>query len=75
MKRNEIVARRLRDLRKQKSITEDRDITQKEVAEANDIHPSTMSAYETNGNVPLEVAWRLADYYGVSLDELCGRAA
>ena len=59
---------RIRDLR------EDRDLTQKEIAAYLICDQSLYSKYEREERpVPLDVMVRLADYYGVSLDYLCGR--
>lgn len=47
----------------------------KEVAEAIGITYNALSTYEKGSKTPsLDFAIRLADYYGVSLDELCGRS-
>ena len=47
--------------------------TQKEVADALGIVPSALSAYENGQRVPsLDFAVSIAEYYGVSLDALCG---
>ena len=46
----------------------------KEVAEAVGISYNALSTYEkATKTPPLDFAIRLADYYGVALDELCGR--
>ncbi len=59
---------RLKDLR------EDRDVKQKELAELLNIKQNTYSQYE-NGKreIPLEMLWKLADFYDVSVDYLIGR--
>ena len=60
---------RIRDLR------EDRDLTQKEIAAYLICDQSLYSKYEREERpVPLDVMMKLADYYGVSLDYLCGRS-
>ncbi len=60
---------RLRDLR------EDRDMKQKEVAALLHIDQRVYSTYETGKrDVPLRHLLTLADFYGVSLDYLTGRA-
>lgn len=52
----------------------DKGVTQREAAEAIGITYSVLASYEKGTKAPsLEFAYRLADYYGVSLDELCGR--
>lgn len=59
---------RIRDLR------EDRDLSQKKVAEYLKLHQTTYSDYELGRlNVPVSVLHRLADYYEVSVDYLLGR--
>lgn len=59
---------RIRDLR------EDRDLSQKEVAEMLHIHQTTYSDYEIgNLNVPVAVLNLLADFYDTSIDYLVGR--
>lgn len=59
---------RIRDLR------EDKDLSQKEMAEYLQIHQTTYSDYERgNLNVPVAILHKLADYYGVSVDYLIGR--
>lgn len=59
---------RLKDLR------EDNDIKQKELAEYLNIKQNTYSQYE-NGKreIPLEMLWKLADFYNTSVDYLIGR--
>ena len=59
---------RIRDLR------EDRDLTQKEAAALLHCDQSLYSKYERGERLlPLDLAIRLADYYGVSLVYLTGR--
>ena len=59
---------RIRDLR------EDRDLTQKQLADYLMCDQSLYSKYEREERpLPLELADKLADYYGVSLDYLTGR--
>lgn len=50
-----------------------KDVTQREVAEAIGANQSTVGMWEQRAGVSLEDAWKLADYYGVSLDQLAGR--
>lgn len=59
---------RLRDLR------EDNDITQSQIASVLNIKQNTYSQYE-NGKrqMPIELLWKLADYYNTSIDYLVGR--
>ena len=59
---------RIRDLR------EDRDLSQKEIAELLQVHQTTYSDYELgNVNIPVPALHKLADFYGVSIDYLLGR--
>lgn len=59
---------RIRDLR------EDRDLTQKQLAEFLQIHQTTYSDYEIGQlNIPVPVLHKLADFYGVSIDYLLCR--
>ncbi|MGM9606966.1 MAG: helix-turn-helix domain-containing protein [Oscillospiraceae bacterium] len=59
---------RIRDLR------EDKDKTQKEIAEYLACDQSLYSKYERGERAfPLECADKLADFYGVSVDYLIGR--
>ena len=61
---------RIRDLR------EDRDLTQKEIADLLLCDQSLYSKYERlERPLPLDLADKLADFYGVSLDYLVGRPA
>lgn len=48
-------------------------VKQKEVAEAIEVNQATVSTWENRGCITLENAWKLADYYGISIDELAGR--
>ena len=51
-----------------------RNLTQQAVAQAIDVNPATMNAWEgENGSISFEKAWALADFYGISLDQLAGR--
>lgn len=60
--------KRIRDLR------EDRDLSQKELAELLQVHQTTYSDYELgNLNVPAEVLGKLADFYKTSVDYIMGR--
>lgn len=52
------------------------DLKQKDLANAIGVNPSTMSHWESgDGQIDLEKAWRIADFYGISLDQLAGRIA
>lgn len=61
-------------LRRVKELREDSDTPQKVIAKYLGVKQNTYSDYE-NGkiNMPLEVFFKLADYYKVSLDYLAGR--
>ena len=64
------VYHRIRNLR------EDRDLTQKEVADALYMHLTQYRRYETGERaIPLELAAQIAAFYGVSLDYLANTAA
>ena len=59
---------RIRDLR------EDRDLTQKQISDYLMCDQSLYSKYEREErSLPLELAEKLADFYGVSMDYLTGR--
>ena len=59
---------RIRDLR------EDNDLSQRQIAEELNIHQTTYSDYELGKlNVPVSVLWKLADFYGTSIDYLVGK--
>ena len=59
---------RIRDLR------EDRDLKQKQIAELLHCDQSLYSKYEREERpLPLDLAIRLAEFYGVCLDYLVGR--
>lgn len=48
--------------------------TQKSLAETIGVNESTVTGWEGNGgSIGLEEAWRIADLYGISLDQLAGR--
>lgn len=57
-----------------RSIREDRDIKQKDIAKVLNVSQNTYSQYET-GIISLtaEVLIKLSDYYGVSIDYLLDR--
>lgn len=57
-----------------RTLREDRDLTQKKLAELLLVHQTTYSDYELGRlNVPTAVWERLADFYGTSVDYLLGR--
>ncbi len=58
-----------------RNLREDNDKTQQEIADYLNIKQTTYSKYELGKiNIPIEVFIKLADYYGVSVDYLVGRA-
>ena len=63
-----MICLRLKDLR------EDSDIKQAVLAEYLNIKQNTYSQYE-NGKreIPISLLWKLADYYGTTIDYLVGR--
>ena len=69
-----VMAERLRKLRREKSARENRDVTQREVAEHVGVSPMTITNYENGvGGVGYDVAWALADFYDVPIAALGGR--
>ena len=57
-----------------KDLREDRDLTQKDIAQLLHIHQTTYSDYELgNLNVPVTILSQLADFYKTSIDFLVGR--
>ena len=65
-----IVRLRLRDMR------EDRDLTQKQIAEYLMCDQSLYSKYERGEReIPLNLLIKLADYYNVNIDYLVGRSS
>lgn len=61
--------RRIRDLR------EDRDLTQKQIAQILGMSQTGYSKYETGENdIPTQVLIKLADFYGTTTDYLLGRS-
>ena len=60
---------RLKDLR------EDNDLKQSQIAQILNIRQNTYSQYENQKrDIPLEALWKLADFYGTSIDYLVGRS-
>ena len=57
-----------------KDLREDNDIKQAELAKYLNIRQNTYSQYE-NGKreIPIALLWKLADYYGTTMDYLVGR--
>lgn len=66
--RTETIAAELRAQRAKK------DVTQADVAKSIGVSVSTLGSWEQRAGISLENAWKLADFYGVSLDELAGRS-
>lgn len=65
---DDIMYRKIRDLR------EDKDMTQKQIAEIINISQSNLSKYERGElDIPSDVLIRLADFHNVSVDYLLGR--
>lgn len=61
-------------LNKIRDIREDRELTQKEVAEKTYISKKTYERYENGERIPpIDFMIRLADLYNVTLDYLCDR--
>ena len=61
--------KRIRDLR------EDRDLTQKQMAEILEMSQTGYSKYETGENdIPTQILIKLADFYNTSVDYLLGRS-
>ena len=55
-------------------LREDHDLTQKAIAEYLSIHPNVYRRYEKGvREFPLEIVFKLADFYQVSTDYLLGR--
>lgn len=76
MNYRDTIAARLRELRRIKSAKDDRDVSRREVAEAIGVSVASVSNWESGTTaVDLEDAWKLADYYGVTMGELAGRTA
>lgn len=66
-KLNQVIAASFRSHRAKEKIS------QKEFAEEVEAHPSTVSSWENKGGMGLADAWKAADHYGISLDEMAGR--
>ena len=65
----EIICKRLVDLR------EEKDMKQKEVAEAINVRKRAYSYYETGSRaIPVEILSKLADYFNTSIDYIVGRS-
>ena len=64
-----IISQRLKELRKKNNLT------QAELSKALNIKLSTYRDYErgTRKKLPIMLFWKIADFYGVSLDYLSGR--
>lgn len=59
-----------------RNLREDRDYTQAKLAEVLQVHQTTYSSYELGKlGIPAEALMQLADFYGVSVDNLLGRTA
>lgn len=49
-------------------------LSQAELASKLMIAPSTLSSWENRGGFGIDDAWRLADFFGITLDELVDRS-
>ena len=57
-----------------RNFREDRDLTQKQVAEMHGMSQTGYSKYETGENdIPTQILIKLADYYNTTTDYLLGR--
>ena len=57
-----------------RAVREDRDLSQKQIADLLKVHQTTYSDYELGQvNIPVSALHILADFYGVSIDYLLGR--
>lgn len=57
-----------------RSLREDRDLTQTEIAEYLNTSQTVYSRYERNErNLPIEMLYELCDFYNVSADYILGR--
>lgn len=52
-----------------------KNVSQSEAASSIGVNAATLGSWEQRAGLSFENAWKLADYYGVSLDELAGRRA
>ena len=57
-----------------RGLREDKDLTQKDMAEFLQVHQTTYSDYELGKlNIPIEILFKLADFYNTSIDYLLDR--
>ena len=57
-----------------RGLREDKDLTQKDMAEFLQVHQTTYSDYELGKlNIPIEILFKLADFYNSSIDYLLDR--
>lgn len=71
----ERIAENLRRLRREKAVREDRIVSQREVAASCGVSEATILNYENgSSSMGFKTAWRIADFYGVTLDELGSRS-
>lgn len=57
-----------------RNLREDRDLSQKDLAEYLQVHQTTYSDYELgNLNIPVTILIRLADFYNTSIDYILNR--
>ena len=58
-----------------RNLREDRDLSQKQIAEILGMSQTGYSKYETGENdIPTHILIKLADFYGTSIDYLLGRS-
>lgn len=48
-------------------------VSQNKLSDEIGVNASTISAWENSGCISTSDAWAVADYYGISLDDLVGR--
>ena len=57
-----------------KYIRENSDMTQRELAYRICVDRTTLAHYESGSRIPsIDMLWRIADVFGISVDELVGR--
>ena len=57
-----------------RGLREDKDLTKKDMAEFLQVHQTTYSDYELGKlNIPIEILFKLADFYNTSIDYLLDR--
>lgn len=57
-----------------RNLREDNDLTQHQLGNLLHVSQQVYSNYENGSrNIPIDLLWKLADYYGVTIDYLVGR--